>query len=402
MRLAHKKSGIGHEFEELLVDALRSAGWQVLRKSKMDWGADLVAERDGKKYILELKNSSESRPDRLIPLLSQAILQVQAAARNFPEPAIPVAVVATNYIPQSAAKRAEEFARRYGPDVGFGIMDREGLRLFHGDALDELNAEHARPHQHDFWNKRSAPQLFSDLNQWMMKILLSENISQSLLSAPRERYQNASQLAQAANVSMMSAFRFIEQLSEEGFLEDRRGFLQVVRIEALFERWRAASQRGVRDIPARWIIPSKADKVRSALAAYYKLFVSERPDGYPENKLRSSFSRACLGLFAAADALGLGFVHGVPPYLYLERVDSEVLGQLGLSVNDAGRATDLYLRIPRNRESIFRASVDRDDIPVSDIFQVWLDASNHPARGREQADFIWRKVLSPALEKRLA
>jgi len=33
---------------------------------------------------------------------------------------------------------------------------------------------------------------------------------------------------------------------------------------------------------------------------------------------------------------------------------------------------------------------------VSDILQVWLDVSQHPSRGKEQADLIWRKILSRA------
>ncbi len=32
---------------------------------------------------------------------------------------------------------------------------------------------------------------------------------------------------------------------------------------------------------------------------------------------------ACLALFAAAEALGVGLVHGVPPYIYVHRLDSE-------------------------------------------------------------------------------
>lgn len=42
--------------------------------------------------------------------------------------------------------------------------------------------------------------------------------------------------------------------------------------------------------------------------------------------------------------------------------------------------------------------VQKDSVPVSDILQVWLDVSQHPARGKEQADLIWRKILSPAFE----
>jgi hypothetical protein len=35
---------------------------------------------------------------------------------------------------------------------------------------------------------------------------------------------------------------------------------------------------------------------------------------------------------------------------------------------------------------------------VSDILQVWLDVGQHPSRGKEQADVIWKRILSPAFE----
>jgi hypothetical protein len=107
--------------------------------------------------------------------------------------------------------------------------------------------------------------------------------------------------------------------------------------------------------------------------------------------------RACLGLFAAAEALGLGFVHGVQPYVYLERIEPEVLESLGFSANNVDVAPDVYLWVPRNDESVFRGVVVKEGVPVSDILQIWLDVSHHPARGREQADLIWEKILAPAL-----
>ena len=91
-------------------------------------------------------------------------------------------------------------------------------------------------------------------------------------------------------------------------------------------------------------------------------------------------------------------MHGAKPYLYLERLNAEVLKDLGLSGNAEEEIADLYVRIPRNRESVFRGVVQKDGVPVSDILQVWLDVSQHPSRGKEQADLIWRRILSPALE----
>jgi len=109
--------------------------------------------------------------------------------------------------------------------------------------------------------------------------------------------------------------------------------------------------------------------------------------------------RCCLALFAAADALGFGFVRGVPPRIYLDRLTLDSLNRLGLLVDHSDRATDVYIRIPVHGESIFRASVAREDVRVSDVLQVWLDVSVHPARGREQADEIWRRVLKPLFGK---
>jgi hypothetical protein len=105
-----------------------------------------------------------------------------------------------------------------------------------------------------------------------------------------------------------------------------------------------------------------------------------------------------LGLFEAAEALGIGFVHGVKPHLYLERFNAEILKELGLSGDVDEKEADLFVRIPGNRESVFRGVVRKDGVPVSDVLQVWLDVGQHPSRGKEQADLIWRKILSSAFE----
>jgi hypothetical protein len=91
-------------------------------------------------------------------------------------------------------------------------------------------------------------------------------------------------------------------------------------------------------------------------------------------------------------------VHGVQPYLYLERMSQDIVESLGLSAKGADQQADIYVRIPGNRESVFRGAVVKGGVPSSDILQVWLDVSQHPSRGKEQADLIWRRVLAPAFE----
>jgi hypothetical protein len=194
----------------------------------------------------------------------------------------------------------------------------------------------------------------------------------------------------------MSAFRFVEEFSKGGFLESGQGPLRLVRWRELMDRWQAASPRRVLEVPVRWVLHRGEKALRSALRSYQSK--EKMPVQDSDRHISSPRPRLCLGLFEAAEVFGIGFVRGAQPYIYVERLNPEVLQELGLSENAEEKGADVYLRVPGNRESVFRGVVQKSGLPVSDIFQVWLDVSQHPARGKEQADLIWRKILAPAFE----
>ena len=384
------------EYERLVADFLRRAGLHVEPSSGPgDLGIDIRARLGRKNYIFEIKSSSEARRDRAIPLIAQAILEAQSAASKIPG-AIPVAVLAGERISESLAEQIVGFGMRNAPNVAVGVVDAEGFSHFSGFGLDSLNARASSPKSVEAVERREPVNPFSDLNQWMLKILLSEGIPESLLAAPRGPFANASQLAAAAGVSVMSAFRFARQLSEEGFLEQGRA-LRLVRIEDLLERWQA-SRRRAREIPLRWILREKNKSLADALRSF-----KERQDVPNKNRgkrqLPRGSSRFCLALYAAAEELGLKFVHGAQAHFYLERFDQGLLHEIGLSVENAGHQADVFVRIPESPEAVFRAAVEHDGVPVADVLQIWLDASIHPARGKAQADIIRREILSGLYNK---
>jgi hypothetical protein len=385
------------EYEKLLSKLFQRAGWRVERQPEgVDAGVDLIAQHGHDRYVIQLKASSEARKDRAVPLMSQAILEAQAAAQRVSGGAIPVAVLAVDHASESLAKQVKQFAEQNAPNVAIGLIDAEGFRDFAGHGLEWLSSERSGSGVGRSAVKPSPPSyLFSDLNQWMLKILVSPDIPESMLSAPRGRYENASQLAEAAGVSVMSAFRFVRQLSREGFLEEN-GALRLVRIEELLQRWLGANQRRIREIPVRWIIRGESNQIEVAVRSYVSSFELGSARRKREMDARSfqAPNRVCLGLFAAAEAFGLKFVHGSVPHIYLERLDREALAQLGMSVEDAEHRADAIMRIPENPESVFRAAVNRDGVPISDILQVWLDVSHHPARGPDQAKIIAKRVLA--------
>lgn len=389
-------------FGPLIADLLASQGWKHVRQEPHGQSSvDIIAEWGNTKYVIEVKQSAEGRRDRLIPLLSQAVLQAKAAAHESNK-AIPVAVVAAPHISEVVADQLKDFAMKYAADVGIGIVDSSGFRYFQGYGLERLNANRVsgRANWLSYAGRARAqsPQLFSNLNQWMLKLLLAPRIADEFLSASRERYQSGSQLAKAAGVSVMSASRFIRQLSIEGFLEQHSGCLHLVRIEQLMQRWVGANVKSRPDIPARWLIRGGREQLPSALKAYIAWQESAKPNDKPLDDIaRNQSPLICVRGFAAAHLLGLGFVHGAVPELYLERLDPLALNELGLSLDCDPNVPDVLIRIPANADAVFRPLVMKGGVPVSDIVQVWLDVSPEPARGKEQAAVIWKRALGPSI-----
>jgi hypothetical protein len=366
----------GQRAEALLADIFEQAGWRVERQKHQRPDLDMIVQDSkGVVYAVEMKAAVEGRADRLLPLFSQAVLQSQhGAGKN----AAPLAVVAAPKVSQRTADQILKFAEKYAPDAAVGVIDFEGLRLFRGPHLERLNAE--PPHKSQFASKspRISGHLFSDLNQWMLKVLLAPEVPRDLLSAPRGQYRNASQLARAASVSIMSAFRFVQLLQDERFLSEAGPYLGLVRREELFRRWQASAQRSVKEVPARFLL--KGD-IRSQL-----------------RKMLES-GRACLALFAAAEALKLGFVEGVPAYVYVESIRPSTLTTWkNLRQAEPGERPDLILRQASVPQSVFRALVRPSGMATSDVLQVWLDVYSHPSRGREQANLIRKKVLEQVIK----
>jgi hypothetical protein len=379
-------------------DLFRKAGWKVereVRRRSAKYGPDLIISKGNARFAVELKMVSEARRDRLIPMFAMAALQArkhvhEIEAVDAHRPVRPLAVVVSSRMPESIVDHLRVFAADFAADVAFGAIGLDGFRYFSDPALRTLNAR-PEPKPREAAARSQSVNWFSDLNQWLLKVLLAPRLPEKLLAAPRGQYRNVSELAKASGVSVMSAFRLARQLEIANFLDADSGRLRLVRIDELMERWRAANQRPGLEYPARWVLGAgRADRLLEAVREYSRQ--ADHPKGTEAGANRPG---VCLGLFAAAERLGLGFVHGASPHLYVESRDLGVLRQLGLAPAQHGEPADVMVRLAPRSRSIFRGSVEVDGVPVADVIQVWLDVHNHPARGRQQADEIRRRVLTP-------
>ena len=361
-----------------LIALMEADGWAVeIDPVLAHFRPDLVACKGPLRYAVELKSAAEGRPDRVLALLAQAILQ---ASRHAAELDLrPLAVVLVGgHVPSPLMKKLEQFQRDYAPDVSVGLVSEAGGSRFIGPGLEGLNREQPQARRiGKSVQPRKASNLFSDLNQWMLKVLLAPELPEQLLSAPRAEYATGSDLADAAKVSAMSASRFVRRMQEEGFLDDSGRALRLVRRGELFRRWQAAALRSSPELRMAYLIP--AGGARQLHKVVSKL-------------------EACIGLFAAADLLGLGHVSGAVPQVYVRRlVPPQGPDWPGLVASAPGEPPQLILKQANAPESLFRGAVRVGDVLVADVLQVWLDASAHPSRGAEQADFLRHGVLAGVL-----
>ena len=369
--------GAEYRAEDLVAQLFKDHGWKV--QPRLDIGpyeVDFLIKRGRQAFAVEVKAFAEGRPDRVIPLLSHAIIQAQAYARKHGK-ARPLAIIHVGDASPSLIRQVQEFSRHYADDVAIGLVSDNGVRHFIGEGLESLNAEASVVRAIPDRPSGRIPQLFSDLNQWMLKVLLAPELPEHLLAAPRGSYRNVSELAKAADVSMMSASRFVRQLRAEGYVDKSAPHLRVVRRADLFRRWQASGLRASpNEIPMVFMFGGSIEKHLSQLDSL----------------------DACLALFAAADALKLGHVSGVPPHVYgprWGRLDSNLWPVLPAP---GGAKPDFILREAPSPQSVFRGMVRPAGVPVCDAIQIWLDVSGHPSRGSEQAALIYRKVLSRVVE----
>ncbi len=325
-------------------------------------------------------------------LLSEALLEAAIVGRR--TNALPVAVVILKRISPLNRERVERFMNRVAANQAWVLADIEGRFLPHipGDnTLKPVNLG-STPQQHP---KLTRHNLFTDLNQWLSKVLIAAQLPPGLVNAPRQSIRNASILAEVAGVSVPGAARFVRALKAEGALDTTHGEIRISNPEHYLQEWKdsLASARlhpYRQDVSAQFVQgPATRELTRSIL--------KQEAMRTPQKSDRPHFWMLG-GLFTACDALGLGFVEGAPATLIVSSLDSESLQARGIVLEEKAGKGSLLLRVPTYPESVRRGSVFSSGIRVTDVLQCWLDASLHKLRGEEQASFIWGRALGPAFK----
>ena len=364
-----------------LIRLFEDNGWKVSR-DRGSHPEDFRVSKDDLAYAVGVKAAREGRRPLLEALLADAVLRAQAAARRQQPPIRSLAVVAAPALSDSMTGALREYVGAMAPGMAYGFVDSRGRAEFHGEGLEGLTSESPRTRPRKRASAGRSGDLFSDLNQLMLKVLLGRYLPDDLLHVQRGQIEGAAQLSRLAETSLPSAWRFLSGLKDAGFVDESAAGVDVVRRDDLLAAWLSAVRRPPHELRAAFAIP-----IREPLPVLEPRVKAIHLAGH----------RIAWGSFAAVAHLGFRFVHGAPLHIYVEDLSEATLSRLNLVRAEPNQASPVTLRKPRWPESVFRAAVDRDGQPTADILQCWLDVSQHPARGPEQANVLWKRVLAPSL-----
>lgn len=363
---------------QLLAEALPGAGAGPrpgTSKSRTEADApDLELRMGNRRILVGIKTAAASRVSEVLGQFARAVLELRRHRRSRKD--VLVAFVGLEKFGSRLEEEVRAFFLRNAPDIGWGLEDSRGRAVLEVPPLDVRSSRHARPGSAEAApSGRAERQLFTDLNRWMLKILLLRNAPESVWGGPRDVPRHPTDLARIAAVSIEKAHRFALSFEKEGYLRRTPGGLHLVRLRNLLDLW-LDQERGelARTVDVRPLLPPG------------------RGGGLP---LPAAATRwAVLGGAAAAKRRGLLHSGGSQvPLVHLRIGIEEALRDGGLEMADPRDAV-LRLRRPRYPMSVFRGIVPRGDkLALVDLWQMALDSITGDSRGAEQAEFLLGRVL---------
>ncbi len=319
------------------------------------------------------------REDIFRGLLADAILnRLQPHAFSAEKaPSAAIAILLSRFSDKSV-DLARQYVNAHDPSLLWAVMDVSGRVAYSiAGQVQEAKVEPLRS-SHDYRTNSDAPQrMFSPNNQWLLKVLLLSGIGSKHWGGPDQYVvgYGLSDLAGMAKKPQPSVSNFLGLAERQGWLRREPEGLVMLRIPQLLDQW----SYHLRNNPDPYI-----------------------PVGsiYPGEEWEAVLGRlrgrgdAVVGGHAGAHLMGFGAGNVDIPRIHVRNLDSG-LKELDLVEVPHDRALAILSR-PRAVDSVFRGAVRKsNDVSLADVLQIYLDVRFSMARGEEQAEHIYERVLAP-------
>lgn len=364
--------------ERIFREAVPSA--VILRRGEGGEGPDLRIKAGSRSLLVGLALVRGPRIAAVEGQMARSVLKLSKLAGK--QGGIPVVVVALDRFGSKLAAAVRGFMEEFVPGVGWGLMDERGQSVLEIPALDLSWARQAaREDGGGAVAERGDRQLFTDLNCWMLKVLLLGKAPPEFWGGPRRQPRHATELADLSRVSVAKAHTFVKAFEARGFLRRSRQGLMLVSVQEMLESWLQDEKNATpKSLPVRALVPLQSPDDGSGAGPPLPPTAAEA---------------VALGGVHAALCLGLMRVAGRPlPLVHVRIPFNQALGEWQLEGCEL-RDAQMIISRPLRPQSVFRGRIERaDGLPLVDLWQIALDSVSTGARGAEQAEYILERVLA--------
>lgn len=332
---------------------------------------DFVAHRPSGLVIGEVRQSGSASIDSVLGLLARGVLRSRNRVSTSSTTPLVLAIVPR--VGARTERAVHQFMSENAADCGWALTDQTGATRIVIPSLG-IDVEERGVVNQPRWQKRGSTRLFSDLNRWMLKVLLLAHAPPNLWNGPRANISNATELHRVAMVSVAKAHQFCDAIEKSGFLVRGPGGLTVVRKKMLMETWFHNERARRTDLLAVRSIFDRTADLHEVLC---------RPG------IAGDFA---VSGFEACRLLGILHASVIRPEVYVIGDLESALDALDLEVCDE-RDAQFFLRKAQFGQSILRGRLVQENLPIVDVLQAALDVCDQAARGAEQAEYIVNHVL---------
>ncbi|MDA0577870.1 MAG: hypothetical protein O3B24_07215 [Verrucomicrobia bacterium] len=367
-------------------EILQARGMEKPEGYLADNQADLIFRRGAEMMLVEMKTPSLYREPDFRAAIGDAILRYQHDALRLQHPRRDLLLAF--YIQRMSRKSIEvlrQYAAEYLPELNWIILSQDGsaqLRL-------ENQEESIRVHPFEDGSLQlhdpSRGSLFSPKNQWLFKLLLLPGLDSKYWGGPAIAPSSVNALAAASGVSQPVVSSFLGNGERAGFIKRSANGFRIQHHRELLEDWGYALKHG----------RSKGIGARS--------LYGDEPEASILKKLKSSNDASSppsvvIGGHLACHLMGLGRSSVRSARLYAAGPIAEVLRAMDLVVDESESAPLRVVSLPAS-EVVFRGFVRAEGVPVADILQCYFDVRFSYARGLEQSEYLYERILKPHFER---
>jgi hypothetical protein len=350
---------------EILSEVLPQ--WKARRGPSTTGAVDLeLSGPRGAALQINVKQARDTRPDTVEGALARAVLQLQHL--DIAE-TMPVVWLTVPRLGSKTVDRVRAFMAAHGPTMGWAVVapNRSFAIEIPSLSLSQRSIESQATTRTLPASGSSA--LFTDLNCWLLKVLLLKDLGPELWTYSGGAIQTPIELMKAGAVSRITAYRFVRTFTEADYLRATPAGLQIVRREALVRAWRGATESAVvHATPVRWLLgrPSRVEDV------------------FDMGRMRYAITG-----FEACRRLGFLHANSKRTEVYVPDIE-RAMKRLDLA--PAGTAEADFHLLPAT-QSVERGARLVNGAMVVDVLQAAIDVDRNAARGREQSDYIFHDVL---------